>query len=226
MCPHRGAARRLSVGRCRSHLRRSARSRGKIDGYSDSSQLPALGADVLLWSETVYPTPFGAPRSEDGAMFDAEIQAFVDAMGVPLLFGSYDLDAAGEYNAALLLEPGRGRVGAYRKTHLFPMTEYLPTWMDTPWIRRALPWTGDWQPGDGARLHLAVARFRSIETRLPQLRVTTNGLSALIDKTGGVPVQTAMGQQAVLTGVIAAHDPVPVPGSAASRSGGPRGHWA
>lgn len=223
------------------------------------------GADVLLWSETVYPTPFGAPRSEDGARFDAEIRGFVDAMGVPLLFGSYEVDAAGEYNAAILLEPGRGRVGAYRKTHPFPLTEHVPGWLDAPWLRRALPWTGDWRPGDGARLlplrsadgrevqvqaliclddtrpqlaidaarlgaqallgmsndswftdwpagarlHLAVARFRSIETRLPQLRVTTNGLSALVDATGEVPVQTAMGQQAVLTGVIAARDPAP-----------------
>ena len=33
----------------------------------------------------------------------------------------------------------------------------------------------------GARLHLAVAAFRSIETRLPQVRVTTNGLSAVIE---------------------------------------------
>lgn len=223
------------------------------------------GADVLLWSETVYPTPFGAPRSADGAMFDAEIQAFVDAMGVPLLLGSFDVDAAGEYNAALLLEPGRGRVGAYRKTHPFPLTEHVPTWLDAPWLRRMLPWTGGWQAGDGARLlplrsadgrevqvqalvclddtrpqlaidaarlgaqalvgmsndswftgwsagarlHLAVARFRSVETRLPQLRVTTNGLSALVDATGNVPVQTTMGQQAVLTGVIAARDPTP-----------------
>ena len=223
------------------------------------------GADVLLWSETMYPTPFGAPRSEDGAHFDAEIRGFVDAMGVPLLFGSYEVDAAGEYDAAILLEPGRGRAGEYRKTQSFPLTEHVPGWLDVPWLWRALPWTGGWRRGDGARLlplrsadgrevqvlpliclddtrpqlaidaarlgaqvllgmsndswftdwpagarlHLAVARFRSIETRLPQLRVTTNGLSALVDATGELPVQTTMGQQAVLTGVIAARDPAP-----------------
>jgi apolipoprotein N-acyltransferase len=223
------------------------------------------GADALLWPETVYPTPFGAPRSADGAGFDAEIQAFVDAMGVPLLFGSYEVDAAGEYNAAILLEPEHGRLASYRKTYPFPLTEYVPAWLDSPWLRRSLPWTGSWLQGNGARvlplrsrdgrevqvlplicldatrpqlaldgarlgaqaivglsndswftrwpagarLHLAVARFRSIETRLPQLRATNNGLSALIDATGAVPVQTAMGQQAVLTGSIAARDPPP-----------------
>lgn len=220
------------------------------------------GADALLWSETVYPTTFGTPRSEDGAALDREIQGFVDAMGVPLVFGTYDVDAKGEYNAAAFLEPGKGRLGTYRKSHPFPLTEYVPRWLDGPWLRRLLPWTGSWQPGDGARvlplrsadgrevnvvpliclddvrtdlaiagarlgaqaivgmsndswftgqpvgarLHLAVAAFRSIETRLPQVRVTTNGLSAIIDPTGKVVATTQMGQQAVLTASVPAQD--------------------
>ncbi|MET0809264.1 MAG: apolipoprotein N-acyltransferase, partial [Pseudoxanthomonas sp.] len=222
-------------------------------------------ADVLLWSETVYPTTFGSPRSADGAALDRELQGFVDAAGVPLVFGTYDRDERGEYNAATFLEPGKGRLGTYRKTHPFPLTEYVPRWLDKPWLRRALPWAGTWQAGDGARviplrsadgrevnvvpliclddvhgdlaidgarlgaqaiigmsndswftaypvgarLHLAVAAFRSIETRLPQVRVTTNGLSAIIDDTGEVLAHTAMGDQAVLTAFISARDPSP-----------------
>ncbi len=221
------------------------------------------GADVLLWSETVYPTTFGSPRSADGAALDREIQGFVDAAGVPLVFGTYDRDAKGEYNAATFLEPGKGRLGTYRKTYPFPLTEYVPRWLDGPWLRRALPWAGGWRPGDGARvlplrtadgrevnvvpliclddvrtglaidgarlgaqaivgmsndswftgqpvgarLHLAVAAFRSIETRLPQVRVTSNGLSAIIDDTGEVVASTTMGQQAVLTAFVSAQDP-------------------
>lgn len=220
-------------------------------------------ADVLLWSETVYPTTFGNPRSEDGAALDREIQGFVDAARVPLVFGTYDRDANGEYNAAVFLEPGRGVLGTYRKTHPFPLTEYVPRWLDGPWLRRMLPWAGTWQPGDGARvlplrsadgrevnvlpliclddvrtdlaidgarlqaqaivgmsndswftghaigarLHLAVAAFRSIETRLPQVRVTTNGLSAIIDDTGEVQASTAVGDQAVLTAFVSARNP-------------------
>lgn len=222
-------------------------------------------ADVLLWSETVYPTTFGRPRSEDGALLDAEIQAFVDTAGVPLVFGAYDRDDAGEYNAAMFVEPGRGLIGAYRKTHPFPFTEHVPRWLDGPRLRAWLPWTGSWQPGHGARvmplrsrdgreidvvpliclddvhpqlaidgarlgaqailgmsndswftahplgarLHLTVAAFRSIETRLPQVRVTTNGLSAVIDDTGAVQAQTAMGDQAVLTAFVHAQAPPP-----------------
>ena len=230
-----------------------------------ASALRDHGADALLWSETVYPTTFGRPRSADGAALDAEIRGFVDHVGVPLLFGTYDRDDAGEYNAAALVEPKLGTRAVYRKTHPFPLTEHVPAWLDGPTLRRWLPWTGAWRAGDGARvlplrtrdgrevqvlpliclddvhprlavegarlgaqailgmsndawftdhgagarLHLAVAAFRSVETRLPQLRVTTNGLSAVIDDTGEVLVQTAMGQQAVLTGVIRARDPAP-----------------
>lgn len=213
------------------------------------------GAEVLLWPETMYPTTFGNPRSPDGAELDAEIQAFVDAIGLPLVFGTYDLDAAGEYNAAVFLEPRAGRLGTYRKTHPFPLTEHVPAWLDGPWLRRWLPWAGSWQPGDGARvlplrtgdgrqvevvpliclddvrpglaidgarlgaqaiiglsndawfsrdgrgaaLHLQVAAFRSIETRLPQLRVTTTGLSGVIDPSGEVLATTPARDQAVLT---------------------------
>ncbi len=222
-------------------------------------------ADVLLWSETVYPTTFGQPRSEVGAELDAELAAFVDAAGVPLVFGAYDVDGAGEYNAAMFVEPGRGLVGAYRKTHPFPLTEHVPAWLDGPRLRAWLPWTGHWQPGHGARvmplrtrdgrsvdvvpliclddvhpqlaidgarlgaqaivglsndawftahplgarLHLTVAAFRSVETRLPQVRVTTNGLSAVIDDTGAIRARTAMGDQAVLTAFVHAQAPPP-----------------
>ena len=222
-------------------------------------------ADVLLWSETVYPTTFGHPRNEAGAALDAEIQGFVDAAGVPLVFGTYDLDEAGEYNAAVFLEPGKGEIGTYRKSHPFPLTEHVPDWLDHAWLREVLPWTGGWSPGDGARvlplrsadgrqvevlplicldavhpdialqgarlgaqaivtlsndswftehpaglrLHLAVAAFRSIETRLPQLRVTTNGYSALVDAGGDILARTDIGQQAVLTGTLVANPPAP-----------------
>ena len=40
--------------------------------------------------------------------------------------------------------------------------------------------------GGGPLLHLAVAAFRSIETRRPQLRATNTGITAAIDATGEV----------------------------------------
>ncbi len=235
--------------------------------------------DALLWSETVYPTTFAHPKSEGGAELDREIQTFVSSAGVPLVFGTYDLDAMGEYNAAAFVEPvpapGQGAVqpdaaqppiaplGFYRKTRLFLFTEYLPGWLDGPAVRRWLPGAGSWRPGDGARvfplrladgreipvlpmiclddtdtglaidgarlgaqvivgmsndswftrypvgadLHLKVAAFRSIETRMPQVRVTANGVSAAIDATGTVLAATAMGEQTLLVGEVSARPP-------------------
>ena len=219
--------------------------------------------DALLWSETVYPTTFGHPKSEGGAELDREIQEFVSAAGVPLVFGTYDLDAGGEYNAAAFLRPQAPPLGFYRKTDLFLFTEYVPQWLDGPTFRRWLPWAGTWTRGDGARvfplqladgreipvtpliclddvnsglaidgrrlgaqvilgmsndswftghpaganLHLAVAAFRSIETRLPQLRVTSNGVSAVIDANGTVVASTAMDEQKLLIGEVQAGEP-------------------
>jgi apolipoprotein N-acyltransferase len=220
-------------------------------------------ADAVLWSETVYPTTFGHPKSEAGAELDREILSIIDAAGVPFVFGTYDVDAAGEYNAAAFVEPGKGLLGFYRKTRLFPLTEAVPAWLDSATLRRWLPWTGSWRPGTGARvfplrladgreipvlpliclddvdtglgidgarlgaqailtlsndawfteqpqgaaLHQAVAAFRSIETRLPQFRVTTNGYSAVIDATGSVIAGTRMGERTLVIGDVPVRTP-------------------
>jgi apolipoprotein N-acyltransferase len=220
-------------------------------------------ADAVLWSETVYPTTFGHARSEAGAAFDREIQSIVNAAGVPFVFGTYDVDADGEYNAAAFVEPGHGLLGFYRKTRLFPLTEQVPAWLDGAALRRWLPWAGTWQAGNGARvfplrladgreipvlplicrddvdpslaidgarlgaqailtlsndawfsahpqgaaLHQAVAAFRSIETRRPQFRVTTNGYSAVIDATGSVVAGTRMGERTLVVGDLAVPRP-------------------
>ncbi|WP_427914439.1 apolipoprotein N-acyltransferase [Ramlibacter sp. MMS24-I3-19] len=217
-------------------------------------------ADAVLWSETVYPTTFGHPKSEAGAELDSEILGIVDAARVPFVFGTYDRDASGEYNAAAFVAPGNGVLGMYRKTRLFALTEYVPPWLDGSLLRRWLPWTGSWQPGTGARvfplrladgrevpvlplvclddvdtglavdgarlgaqailtlsndawfpahgaqLHQAAAAFRSIETQLPQFRVTTNGYSAVIDPTGNVIAGTRRGERTLVVGDVAVRE--------------------
>ncbi|MCC6848822.1 MAG: apolipoprotein N-acyltransferase [Deltaproteobacteria bacterium] len=137
-----------------------------------SAPLLARGdLDVLVWPETVYPTTFGKPKSEDGAAFDREIVDFVERAGIPLVFGAYDTDGAAEFNAAFVLAPVVGRTtgggaaaargdaaampavaGIYRKATLFPLTEYVPAFLDAEWLRRRLPWLGTWSAGAGARV--------------------------------------------------------------------------
>ena len=222
-------------------------------------------ADAVLWSETIYPTTFGQPKSEAGAQLDQEIASIVNAAGVPFVFGTYDRDAAGEYNAAAFMQPQQGLLGLYRKTRLFPFTEQVPAWLDGPLLQRWLPWVGHWQPGSGARvyplrlregrevpvqplicrddvdpslaiagarlgaralltmsndawfsadplgarLHQAAAAFRSIETGLPQFRVTTNGYSAVIDARGTVLAAGDFGQRALVVGALPVPEPAP-----------------
>ncbi len=220
-------------------------------------------AQAVLWSETVYPTTFGHPKSEAGAELDREILAIVDAAGAPFVFGTYERDAAGEYNAAAFVAPGAGLLGFYRKTRVFPLTEHVPAWLDGPTFRHWLPWAGNWLPGTGARvfplrladgreipvlpliclddmdpglaidgarlgaqailtmsndawftdqpqgaeLHQAAAAFRSIETRLPQFRVTTNGYSAAIDATGSVIASARMAERTLVVADVPVRDP-------------------
>jgi apolipoprotein N-acyltransferase len=119
--------------------------------------------DLLVWPETMYPTTFGTPKSEEGAAFDRAIAAFVNERRVPLLFGAYDTDGSNEYNAAILLEPrpDEGVVfEVYRKTRLFPFTEYLPWPFDSEAVHRWLPWAGTWKPGSGPRILAVASRDR------------------------------------------------------------------
>jgi len=221
-------------------------------------------ADAVLWSETAYPTTFGHPKSAAGAGYDREILATVHAAGVPFVFGTYDSDSGGEYNAAAFVQPGVP-AAFYRKTRLFPFTEYVPAWLDGPRLRGLLPWTGNWKAGngarvfplrladgreipvlpliclddvdaglaiagarlgaqailtmsndswfsdaaEGARLHQTVAAFRSIETRLPQFRVTTNGYSAAFDASGALLAGTRMGEPALVVADLVVRKPAP-----------------
>lgn len=110
--------------------------------------------DLLVWPETVYPTSFGAPKSSEGAAFDRALGGLVMQSGVPLLFGTYEREREAEFNVAVLLEAGKGQVtfDSYRKTDLFPFTEYLPHWLDKEWVRSRLPWAGRWTAGSGAQV--------------------------------------------------------------------------
>jgi apolipoprotein N-acyltransferase len=111
--------------------------------------------DLLVWPETVYPTTFGTPKSADGAELDRSIAGFVNRLGVPLVFGSYDVEGGDEFNAAVFLTPspdGRLEFDTYRKASLFPLTERVPAWLETPAARRWLPWLGTWKPGAGPQL--------------------------------------------------------------------------
>jgi apolipoprotein N-acyltransferase len=66
-------------------------------------------------------------------------------------------------------------------------------------------WFAD--PTQGAELHQAAAAFRSIETRLPQFRVTTNGHSAVIDASGSVIAGARIGERVLVVGDVPVREP-------------------
>jgi apolipoprotein N-acyltransferase len=131
-----------------------------------SNALARQPLDFMVWPETVYPTTFGAPKSEDGAAFDRAIAAFAARSGAPLVFGANEADAAGEYNAAIFLEldgAGHASWDAYRKAAPFPLTERVPAWLDSRWLRERAPWLGAWRAGDGAKtISIALPGGRSL----------------------------------------------------------------
>ncbi|WP_437759729.1 apolipoprotein N-acyltransferase [Sorangium sp. So ce1389] len=225
--------------------------------YALSDELHARARpDLIVWPETVYPTTFGAAKSEAGAALDAEIEAFVKGRGVPLVFGAYDAEDGREFNAAFFVPAspaGRPSASSYRKRMLFPLTEWVPGALDSDWLRRLLPWAGRWERGPGPqvielplrggkrvsvvplicydavfpgfvaeaarmgadlivtlsndswfpdgrapRLHLISAAFRSVETRLPQVRATNSGISAMITPAGEIVAATRWGAREAL----------------------------
>ena len=128
-----------------------------LDAHFELSRqaLSRAPVDLLVWPETVYPATFGTPKNELGAAVDRAIGAFAAGARVPLVFGAYDVDAEGEFNAAVFLEPGRNgslEFETYRKAWLFPLTERVPRWLDQPRVRAWLPWLGTWKPGAGPQV--------------------------------------------------------------------------
>jgi apolipoprotein N-acyltransferase len=58
-----------------------------------------------------------------------------------------------------------------------------------------------WLPA-GARLHLVVSAFRSVETRRPQVRATNTGISAVITATGDVVATAGVHEAAALVATV------------------------
>ncbi|MEW6270494.1 MAG: apolipoprotein N-acyltransferase [Thermodesulfobacteriota bacterium] len=57
--------------------------------------------------------------------------------------------------------------------------------------------------GDGPRQHFVVSAFRGIETRTPQVRATTTGISAVLDATGRTVAVADVGERAALVASVA-----------------------
>ncbi len=114
---------------------------------AEQSRLALLGnVDLLIWPETAVPEVY---------RFDPVAESLVLGLvtnGVPLLFGSMDVDESDEpprlFNSAFLIDTNGAVAATYRKQHLVPFGEYLPFGEQVGAIKRLAPLGFNCTPGD------------------------------------------------------------------------------
>lgn len=136
-----------------------AMQQATVRGYIGLSQAavrkerPAL----LIWPETSMPFDY---RNNAKTPFPATLRTFAAETGTALLFGApgftpRDAVAAARadspyetFNRAYLLSPDGLDSGWYEKEHLVPFGEYMPPWLNLPFLRPLLQGVGDFTPGE------------------------------------------------------------------------------
>jgi apolipoprotein N-acyltransferase len=104
--------------------------------------------DVIIWPETSYPTTFRNPHTMTEKLLDERLETFSRQLGVPLLFGGYDLFQSKEFNAFFFLSP-QGDLQIYRKNILLLFGEFIPGSEYISLIREAFPQVGNFGRGPG-----------------------------------------------------------------------------
>ncbi|MEK6580507.1 MAG: apolipoprotein N-acyltransferase [Bdellovibrionota bacterium] len=123
---------------------------------SDEALSKTPKPDVLLWPETSYPTTFRNPYTADDLARDQQLETFVKARKIPLLFGGYDRHQKKDYNAFFFLAPegelglaDAGDLQIYRKNILLLFGEYIPFAEDIRALKDAFPQVGNFGRGIG-----------------------------------------------------------------------------
>lgn len=111
---------------------------------------------LVIWPETALPFFFQTHR------LAARVRELVQRERVPLLFGAPGMErcpaesppAPGEpppepdiFNRAFLLAPDGRVIGWYDKEHLVPFGEYLPSWLNWPFLEALLQGVGVYTEG-------------------------------------------------------------------------------
>jgi apolipoprotein N-acyltransferase len=105
----------------------------------------ALRADpppgLLVWPESSMPDPV-RDESSESYRFVKQLSA---SSKTDLLLGTLDFEESRDYNAAVLVSSGGERLQVYRKIHLVPFGEYIPSRHSFPLFAAI---AGTWVPGD------------------------------------------------------------------------------
>ncbi len=107
------------------------------------------GVRLIIWPETAMPFFFGAESELTSALVN-----FTRKIGQPLLFGSpgFSSNMVGQVNGflnkAYLINKEGLVIGEYAKEHLVPFGEYVPMKKILFFVKRLVPATGDFVPGN------------------------------------------------------------------------------
>ena len=109
---------------------------------------------LVVWPETALPFFFQTHR------LAVRVRELVQREDVPLLFGAPGVErapgdkaaSAGReiFNRAFLLAPDGQLAGWYDKEHLVPFGEYLPSWLNWPFLEALLQGVGVYSEGSGS----------------------------------------------------------------------------
>lgn len=116
---------------------------------AESLSVPELERPgLLIWPETAMPFDYQAAPE-----LPAAIRAFAKDRGVALLFGAPGFRSRGDgvvdaFNRAYLVSSNGLNEGWYDKEHLVPFGEYVPLFLDLPFLRPLLQGVGEFLPGE------------------------------------------------------------------------------
>lgn len=104
--------------------------------------------ELVIWPETAMPFDY-----QRHAEFPALLRRFARENGTALLVGAPGfrprLDGeADAFNRAYLISPTGADLGWYDKAHLVPFGEYVPPYLDIPFLRPLLQGVGEFVPGE------------------------------------------------------------------------------
>ena len=154
-----------------------------LDLYAAATQMAWRGRslDLVVWPETAVPA-----RPDQVAPFLAGLQQSAKAAGTTVVYGIIDVEHGGTpryFNAAVATGTSQG---TYRKRHLVPLTEFLPSFMPDDWRQR--------------KLREAIAIFTSGADVQPPLRVAgvTIGTTICYETAYGRLVRDPQGTAGIL----------------------------
>ena len=117
-------------------------------GVFSLSFAPSGQGGLLIWPETAMPFDY-----QTAPELSAAIRAFARDRRVALLFGAPGFRNRGDgvvdaFNRAYLIAPYGVGEGWYDKEHLVPFGEYVPPFLDLPFLRPLLQGVGEFLPGE------------------------------------------------------------------------------